>query len=145
MSGSPHLLPGCPPSQPVLGSTCTPTTATQCAYGEECCCGQCSSSIVYTCMDRDTTWSAYATDFCEIQSCQEGNVAVIKTNWYNKYLSAGRPTPSVSQPQEDCVCIALFAPVCGVDGKTYSNSCLAGCAEVLVGCQGECPCDNTVI
>lgn len=36
------------------------------------------------------------------------------------------------------VCILIFEPVCGEDGKTYSNSCFASAAGVKVKFKGEC-------
>jgi hypothetical protein len=47
---------------------------------------------------------------------------------YRSYLGA---TPD-SCPQ-------IFAPVCGVNGKTYSNSCMAEVAGVAVASTGSCP------
>lgn len=36
------------------------------------------------------------------------------------------------------VCPTVYDPVCGVDGKTYSNSCYAEAASVEVDYEGEC-------
>ena len=36
--------------------------------------------------------------------------------------------------------VQVFQPVCGEDGQTYSNVCVAGVADVAVECEGICPC-----
>ena len=42
---------------------------------------------------------------------------------------------------EDCVCIEIYAPVCGDDGVVYDNSCFADCAGVTYT-DGFCPIET---
>jgi hypothetical protein len=44
----------------------------------------------------------------------------------------------VCQDQASCLCERIYAPVCGVDGMTYSNQCEADCVNVAVASQGPC-------
>lgn len=38
----------------------------------------------------------------------------------------------------DCVCTMIYDPVCGCNGKTYGNVCMAGCAGIRVIKDGPC-------
>ncbi len=46
----------------------------------------------------------------------------------------------LSEPR---MCTMVYQPVCGCDGKTYSNGCMAGNAGITRMTQGECATDRS--
>lgn len=46
---------------------------------------------------------------------------------------------ATENPKVDCVCSKLLEPVCGSDGNTYGNRCLAECNQVSITSEGPCP------
>lgn len=48
-------------------------------------------------------------------------------------------TPRV-EAQQKCMCTMIYKPVCGVNGQTYGNACVAKCSNIAVKCEGKCPC-----
>ncbi|MBD3282440.1 MAG: hypothetical protein GF387_02415 [Candidatus Portnoybacteria bacterium] len=48
------------------------------------------------------------------------------------------PKPEEDEEEESTACMTLWDPVCGKDGKTYSNSCFLENAGVEMEYKGEC-------
>ena len=74
--------------------------------------------------------------FCNDQNCVCGDDGItyswIVAKWKGMPLDCKGPCPCEER------CPTTEAPVCGKDGKTYPNKCVAGNGNVK--CAGKCPC-----
>lgn len=75
--------------------------------------------------------------------CKEGRITTEKDEKGCLLIKCAIPaefeipqTPTL--PEKPAACITLWNPVCGKDGKTYSNSCFAKLAGVEVDYEDEC-------
>merc|ERR1712128_295910 len=109
----------CPDERPGFGSACRLPEMT-CDYGKQTCCGESIAEYQMEC--RAGEWNGYYIDTV----CMDAS-----------HVCANTTT------EPSCICPAVFLPVCGADGQTYSNTCTAACGGSKVACEGECPCTTT--
>jgi len=70
--------------------------------------------------------------------CKDGRI-VFKKNSIGCIVDFECIIPAeVENPEDPGVCITLWDPVCGQNGKTYSNKCFANLAGVEIAYKGKC-------
>ena len=48
----------------------------------------------------------------------------------------------IGEKIKDCACTMQYDPVCGCDGKTYGNACVANCEGIKSYTKGPCKNEN---
>jgi hypothetical protein len=77
-----------------------------------------------------------------------GTIAGLKCADTHDYCKTKTGSCAVKDAKGVCtkkpeVCPELFAPVCGCDGKDYSNACMASAKGVNVAATGKCKTPKT--
>jgi len=89
---------------------------------------------------EEAMWAGFLMRMAEEVESEEteGVLTEAKNELMERFGDFGNEEEEGFVEGEGIACIELYAPVCGVDGRTYSNSCFAQVAGVEVASEGTC-------
>ncbi|OWF45900.1 serine protease inhibitor dipetalogastin-like [Mizuhopecten yessoensis] len=112
-----------------------------------------ADSCLFTCLEKNCTFGYLpfgcprcqcAPDPCLFTTCPQGFRCEAIQSACPSGLQCPKVARCVADPyngEQPCACREEFAPVCGVDGLNYPNTCIMLCSGMLKVSDGFCRCN----